>query len=103
MNLGLAPLTARGWQLSWVAIRRRLNKAADRLATLGVFWAARLRALGDTATRTWVVWHQGNAGGTPTHFPTGACPSLDPDEVRTAADELEVTAARARLLARRSN
>ena len=103
MDLGLAPLTARGWQLSWVAIRRRLNKAADRLATLGVFWAARLREQGDTATRTWIVWHQDSVGTIPEHFPTGACPGLEPDAVRTAADELEVSAARARLLARRAS
>jgi len=102
MDLGLAPLTAKGWQLHWVAIRRRLNKAADRLATLGVFWAARLRAIGDMGTRTWVVRHQSGVHDTPAHFPTRACTTLDPVEVRIAADELEVSAARARHDARRT-
>ena len=41
-----APLAAaaeRGWSLTWLAIRRRLNEAADALATSTVCWAARLR------------------------------------------------------------
>ena len=96
MDLGLAPLTSKGWQLHWVAIRRRLNKAADRLATLGVFWAARLRAIGDTSTRTWVVKHADSSHDIPLHFPSVSCASLDPEEVRDAADDLEATAARNR-------
>jgi len=96
MDLGLAPLTSKGWQLHWVAIRRRLNKAADRLATLGVFWAARLRANGDTSTRTWVVKHADSSHDIPLHFPSVSCASLDPEEVRDAADDLEATATRNR-------
>ena len=33
---------ARGWRVDWVAVRRQLNQEADRLATAGVLWAARL-------------------------------------------------------------
>ena len=34
-------LAAGGWRVSWQAIRRRSNMAADGEATAGVFWAAR--------------------------------------------------------------
>ena len=37
IELALGPLAQRGWALQWQAVRGRLNKAADRLATVGVF------------------------------------------------------------------
>ena len=40
----LGALLSRGWSLTWRAVRRRLNEAADELATRGVFWAAQLPA-----------------------------------------------------------
>ena len=38
----LGVVAARGWTLSWTAIRRRLNGAADATTTEGVFLAARM-------------------------------------------------------------
>ena len=37
-----AALLCRGWTLTWRAVRRRLNQAADELATIGVTWAGQL-------------------------------------------------------------
>ena len=50
-----AALLARGWVLTWRAVRRRLNEAADELATLGVGRAGALPpAAGDVAdTQVW--------------------------------------------------
>ena len=42
----LGRLLAAGWRISWRAVRRRLNRAADRLATAGFHWAEVLRATG---------------------------------------------------------
>eukprot|EP00959_Pyramimonas_sp_CCMP1952_P408876 8568600-Pyramimonas_sp.AAC.1 len=42
MDFALRQASDSGWALTWQAVRRRLNKAADRLATLGVFWASAL-------------------------------------------------------------
>ena len=39
----LAATLEAGWQLSWLAVRRRLNTAADAAATSAVYWAGRLR------------------------------------------------------------
>ena len=38
----LATTLARGWRLAWQAVRRRLNQAADSLATAGTRWARTL-------------------------------------------------------------
>ena len=89
MDQGLRPLAERGWQLNWIAIRRRLNKAADRLATLGVFWAARLKAAGSNAVTVWTVWHDLPTQPIPLHFPTRACPSLEPSAVAAIVTALE--------------
>ena len=52
----LARLAAGGWCVSWQAIRRRSNMAADSEATGGVFWAARLRGSGVLERRWRVRW-----------------------------------------------
>ena len=56
MDPALRPL-AEGGALTWQAVRRRLNVAADRLAALGVFWAHALAKNGTTRALTWTVWH----------------------------------------------
>ena len=89
MDQGLRPLAERGWMLSWIAIRRRLNKAADRLATLGVFWAARLKAAGSDTVTIWTVWHDSPTPPTPSYFPTSSCPTLDPGDVEECVTALE--------------
>ena len=45
----LAATLEAGWQLSWLAARRRLNTAADAAATSAVYWAGRLRNGGSAA------------------------------------------------------
>ena len=52
----LATAAEKGWSLRWRAVRRRLNKAADEVATEGVWWAQRLAAQGVTAPQTRVMW-----------------------------------------------
>ena len=97
MDLALRPLLESGWSLTWQAVRRRLNKAGDRLATLGVFWADALRARGDNAVRTWIVWHGVPAPANqhpPPFFPGDGCERLDPQVVDATATRLEAEAAR---------
>ena len=53
---GLARLALGGWAVQWLAVRRRLNMAADAIATRAVYWAARLRACGDMERRQEVRW-----------------------------------------------
>ena len=91
MELALGPLAQRGWRLQWQAIRRRLNKAADRLATLGVFWAEVLRRPGARGVRTHVVWHTSSTPppDTPPQFPAPHITSLDPASVQRVVDDLE--------------
>ena len=85
----LAPLAARGWTLTWQAVRRRLNQAADRLATLGVFWAEVLRRQGHTQMRQHVVWHDHDAPPLPASFPVPGLADLRPDDVLESAAHLE--------------
>ena len=59
----LARLAAGGWCVTWQAIRRRSNMAADGEATGGVFWAARLRGSGVLERRWRVRWAARGAGG----------------------------------------
>ena len=47
----LATCAEKGWQIKWRAVRRRLNKAADAVATEGVEWAHRLLKQGISAVR----------------------------------------------------
>ena len=46
LDVGLANLAEAGWRLSWQAVRRRLNEAADTLAGEGEQMAAALAAAG---------------------------------------------------------
>jgi len=48
----LASAYASGWQVEWVAVRRRLNAAADALATAGVMWAANVAEAGGCSVLT---------------------------------------------------
>ena len=52
----LAAIAEGGWHLRWRAVRRRLNKAADAVATEAVLWAHRLRADGQFAPAGKVEW-----------------------------------------------
>ena len=56
LELGLARVLDRGCILEWQAVRRRLNKQSDELATRGVFWAADLRDTGETDLACSVSW-----------------------------------------------
>ena len=100
MELSLAPLAQRGWALQWHAVRRRLNKAADRLATLGVFWAAVLARRGEARVRTHTVWHERPPPLAPPHFPDSTASSLHPHLVQLVADRLEDLARSARAAGR---
>jgi hypothetical protein len=42
LDQGLADLAVEGWDVTWVAVRRRLNRAADACATAALHWAAHL-------------------------------------------------------------
>ena len=91
MELALGPLAQKGWRLQWHAVRRRLNKAADRLATLGVFWAEALRRRGVREVRSHIVWHhpQSPLPSIPDCFPESRAGSLDPGLVQLAVEHLE--------------
>jgi hypothetical protein len=56
LSAGLAELAQRCWALTWRAVRRRLNGAADAVATEAVMWASRLAATGATAPAITVEW-----------------------------------------------
>eukprot|EP00959_Pyramimonas_sp_CCMP1952_P405508 8499003-Pyramimonas_sp.AAC.1 len=68
MESALAQAKSIGWVLSWQAARRRLNKAADSLATQGVFLAVALRNAGDAAVHADVQW-AGAHSALPARFP----------------------------------
>eukprot|EP00959_Pyramimonas_sp_CCMP1952_P057942 1209499-Pyramimonas_sp.AAC.1 len=56
MDCALRQAANGGWLLSWQAVHRRLNKAADSLATLSVYWADNLLVAGRRAVRACVAW-----------------------------------------------
>ena len=58
LDLPLADAAEAGWTLQWQAVRRRLNRAADALATVGVHWAARL-LLDEGRQEQRYTWHWG--------------------------------------------
>ena len=89
MEQALAPLAAQGWTIAWQAVRRRLNKAADRLATLGVFWAEALRRQGRTQMARHESWHDLPAPPLPDAFPVPGVADLRPDDVAESAAHLE--------------
>ena len=96
MEQALSPLAAQGWALTWQAARRRLNKAADRLATIGVFWAEVLRRNGRHAMVQHVVWTTQTVPPLPEHFPLPNLQALHPDDVSEGAEHLERLARTAR-------
>ena len=53
----LSRLESTGWVLDWRAVRRRLNSAADTVATTGVFDAARLAEAGGLEPTLHTTWH----------------------------------------------
>ena len=57
----LARLATGGWRVTWQAIRRRSNMAADAEATEGVYWARQIRDVGGAA-QCWRVRWFGDAG-----------------------------------------
>ena len=57
MEHGLQRLATAGWTLIWQAVRRRLNRAADALATLALAWASALFADGCRSVQTFTLWH----------------------------------------------
>ena len=52
----LAAVLARGWQLTWQAVRRRLNQAADTFATAGTRWARALQDQSIQEIRARTTW-----------------------------------------------
>ena len=56
LEVALASILDRNWRLEWQAVRRRLNKQSDELATRGVFWAAERRDSGVTHITFSVTW-----------------------------------------------
>ena len=89
LEQALGPLAARGWSLTWQAVRRRLNKAADRLATIGVFWAEALRRAGHDGMTQHTVWHQLPPPPVPSYFPLPGQAALRPADVEEGAQHLE--------------
>eukprot|EP00959_Pyramimonas_sp_CCMP1952_P270533 5655701-Pyramimonas_sp.AAC.1 len=67
MEEALGQVEGAGWVLTWQAVRRRLNKAADSLATIGVYWADALRRAGVAAGTSHAQW-SGAAHPIPAHF-----------------------------------
>ena len=65
----LGPLAATGCSLSWQAVRRRLDKAADRLATRGAFWAEARRRASIASMRAHIAWHAHPPAPPPAFFP----------------------------------
>jgi hypothetical protein len=61
LDQGLADLAVEGWDVTWVAVRRRLNCAADTCATAALHWAAHLASRTDEATRTHIRWRDAPA------------------------------------------
>ena len=53
----MGALEAAGWSLDWRAVRRRLNGAADDVATAGVYAAAALARAGTFAPRVHTAWY----------------------------------------------
>ena len=52
----LAETLLKNWDIEWHAVRRRVNTAADALATQAVHHAARLAARGQTAEEVRVTF-----------------------------------------------
>ena len=57
MEQALSHAQQHGWLLSWQAVRRRFNEAADELATAGIAWAHALFQHGHSALQHVTFWH----------------------------------------------
>ncbi len=70
LDQGLADLAVEGWDVTWVAVRRRLNRAADACATAALQWAAHLAAAPGSSPaegpQTFMLWRDA-----PTSRPPG--------------------------------
>ena len=55
LEVALAGVYTRGWDLDWQAVRRRLNTEADELATMGVHQAARCASQGVRHVQDYVI------------------------------------------------
>ena len=62
VEAGISAAVCSGWALHWQAVRRRLNEAADALATCGRAWADELRRLGSLWTVSRVQVRQAQGG-----------------------------------------
>jgi hypothetical protein len=80
LDQGLADLAVEGWDVTWVAVRRRLNRAADACATAALHWAAHLATETDLSStvdpRVFVLWHDAPSPR-PLGLPHVEWPSLD--------------------------
>ena len=80
LDQGLADLAVESWDVTWVAVRRRLNRAADACATAALQWAAHLASTpGSSPTsdpRAFVLWHDA-LSPRPPGLPHVDWPSLD--------------------------
>ena len=56
LEIALGQVLDKSWALEWQAVRRRLNKQSDELATQGVFWAAEKRDAGHAEMVVSVTW-----------------------------------------------
>ena len=76
LDQGLSDLAVEGWSVIWQAVRRRLNRAADRCATAALYWAASLASRSPSSPRAFVLWRD-----SPSPLPEGlasvAWPSHD--------------------------
>ncbi len=74
LHQGLSDLAVEGWHVTWHAVRRRLNQAADGCATAGVLWAAHLAHCGRRAVTTFIQRRD-----SPHTVPDGLLPPPWPD------------------------
>ncbi|CAK0832586.1 unnamed protein product [Prorocentrum cordatum] len=76
-----------GWSVTWRAARRQFNRAADRLAALGVFWADRLRWAGTRSAASQFA-RAGQRSTMPTGSPWQGIDLSDPDAIcRVTAED----------------
>ena len=69
LDQGLSDLAVEGWKVTWHAVRRRPNTAADGCATAGLLWAAHLAASGIATVAVCVQWRDSRCAPPPGLFP----------------------------------
>ena len=74
LDQGLSDLAVEGWKVTWHAVRRRLNKAADGCATAGLMWAAHLADSGASDVTVCILWRDDHCAP-----PSGLLPPDWPD------------------------